>query len=73
MNIPVDGDQALLVDLDEAVRLLGGITTRELHKRIADGDLEKVKIGRRSLVPMQSIRAYVERLRTEAAARRQAS
>lgn len=70
-NIPTSGDTSLLVTLDDTADLLGGITVRELHKRIADGDLEKVKIGRRSFVPRASIQDYVERLRREAAAERE--
>lgn len=61
-------EPARLVDLDNAARLLGGITTREVEKRIAAGDLESVKLGRRRLVYLPSIDAFVERLREAARA-----
>lgn len=70
-NIPTSGDASLLVTLDDTAAMLGGITVRELHKRIADGDVERVKIGRRSFVPRASIEQYVERLRREAATERE--
>jgi len=73
-NIPVVGeDVALLVPLSDTVKLLGGITLRELYKRLDAGDMERVKLGRRSFVPRASIEAYVERLRREAADRRGAA
>lgn len=57
----------LLLTLDETAAILGGITVREVHKRILAGDIEKVKIGRRTFVPRESITTYVARLRREAA------
>jgi excisionase family DNA binding protein len=54
--------QPLLHDVHEAAALLriGRTKTLEL---IASGELESVSIGRRRLVPQESIRAFVARLR----------
>lgn len=71
MNIPTDGKPwRPLIPLEEAAYLLGGITEREIYKRIEAGDLERVKLGRRSFVTRVSIDAFIERLREEAAQRR---
>lgn len=61
-----DREPARLIDLDNAARLLGRITTREVEKRIAAGDLESVKLGRRRLVVLESLDAFVTRLREAA-------
>jgi hypothetical protein len=63
-----DGVRPLLVNKRNAARILGGITEREVDKRIAAGDLEGVKLGKRALVYLPSIEAYVEQLRAARAA-----
>lgn len=50
-----------LLSMDDAALSLN-ITTRELRDRIDDGDLRSVYIGRRRLVPLAEIDAYVARL-----------
>lgn len=71
-NIPADGKpQRQLLPLAEAAYELGGITEREVYKRIDAGDLERVKLGRRSLITRVSIDAFVNRLRAEAASARE--
>ena len=69
---PVTEEPRRLIDLPTTARILGKITTREVEKRIADGDLESVKLGRRRLVVVESVDAYVSRLREQAAATRAA-
>lgn len=72
-NIPVSGDDATdvevpirLLSLDDAAVSLGRITTRELRKRLDAGDIRCVYIGRRRLVPLAEIDAYIERLQAAA-------
>lgn len=67
-----EGEPQRFVDKRNAARLLGGITVREVENRIADGDLETVKLGRRRLIVLESLDAYVARLRKQAAADREA-
>lgn len=75
-NTPTDGDTAQvsptlatvesavpprLLSMDDAAHSLN-ITTRELRDRIDAGDLRSVYIGRRRLVPLAEVDAYVARL-----------
>lgn len=57
-----------LLSLKATARVLGGITEREIRRRVAADELELVKLGRRSLITMASIDAYVEKLRDRAKA-----
>lgn len=50
----------ILVGVDEARYLLGGIGRTNLYSLISSGKLESVKIGKRRLVRVQSIHALVE-------------
>lgn len=52
----------LLYSLDEAARELS-IGKRKLEELVADGKVETVQIGRRRLVPAESLAEYVERLK----------
>ena len=52
----------VLHSVEEAASILS-VGRTSLYALIDSGDLERVKIGRRSLVPADSIAAYVERLR----------
>lgn len=61
----------LLIPMQDAADVLS-ISRMEVYRVIARGDLESVTIGRRRLIPMESLRAYVEKLRAEAAAGRAA-
>lgn len=57
----------LLKSPEESAELLGiGRTT--LYALIKAGELHMVKIGRRTLVPMDELEAYVDRLKAGAAA-----
>ena len=51
----------LLWNLNETARQLGGISTRTVRRLVAAGELTRVRIGRRVLIPDQSIQAYIER------------
>jgi excisionase family DNA binding protein len=59
----------LLHEVPTACRQIScGRTT--LYKLAADGEIELVKIGRKTLVPAVSLEAYVDRLRDKAHAGR---
>jgi hypothetical protein len=70
-NIPADGETAevevpiRLLSLDDAALSLGKITVRELRKRLDAGDIGDVYIGRRRMVPLDEIDAYIERLKAK--------
>lgn len=67
-RVPVQTEPPRFVSVDEAGRLLGGITRREVYKRLAAGDLKSVKLGRRRLVTVASLDAYAQQLEQQAAA-----
>jgi len=52
----------LLYPIDETTSLLG-IERTTLYRLLRDGEVERVKIGRRTLIPADSIAQYVGRLR----------
>jgi excisionase family DNA binding protein len=52
----------LCVRVDQAVRLLG-IGKTKLYELIGAGELETIRIGRRTLIVQASIDSLVERLR----------
>jgi hypothetical protein len=65
----MDGRLApLAVPIAETQRLLGGISRTSVYDLVRDGQLTKIKIGRRGLVTVASINALVDRL-SEAQAR----
>ena len=47
----------------EARALLGGIGRTTQHELVVNGDLEKVKIGRRAFITAASIDAYLAKIR----------
>ena len=59
-------DDRLLIPRPDAKRILGGIGDTTYCQLINDGELVRVNIGRRSFVTAESLRAYVERLRSAA-------
>lgn len=61
----------LLLNMHEVGDALG-LNRAQAYKLLQAGEIESVRIGRRRLVPLESLRAYVERLRAEAAAGRAA-
>ena len=55
---------SLLVPIEATKGELGGIGRTSVYELIKSGDLQVVKIGRRSLITRSSIEAYVDRLST---------
>lgn len=68
-----DAEPARFLSKKNSARILGGISEREVERRIAAGDLESVTIGRRRMVVAESLDAYVTRLRNEARSRAEAA
>lgn len=52
-----------LATIDEARTALGGISRTTVYKLVQNGELTKVSIGRRGFITVDSIEAYVDRLR----------
>lgn len=50
----------LLVSVEEAARLLG-LGRSAAYELLARGDLPRVKVGRRTLVPVRALSEWVER------------
>ncbi len=57
----------LLVSANEAKRLLS-VSNTTFYRLVNAGDLVAVKIGRRTYVPRESLEAFVDKLREDAAA-----
>jgi excisionase family DNA binding protein len=55
--------QTVCVRIDRAMRMLD-IGKTKLYELIADGELETIRIGRRTLIMQQSIDDLIERLRS---------
>lgn len=57
-----------LLSIPDAATYLGGIDTDMIHKLAKEGNLTKVKIGRRSFITRESADALVDsRIETETA------
>jgi predicted DNA-binding transcriptional regulator AlpA len=56
----VDG-QPLLYNLVESQRQLGGLSRSKLYEHIAVGDIQTVKIGRRTFIARAELEAFVAR------------
>ena len=59
--------QRRLYELDEALRLLGGIGRTKFLEEVGAGRLKAVNIGRRRLFAVEDIDEYVQLLRAERA------
>jgi excisionase family DNA binding protein len=57
---PMDGFTPLTVRIPAAVRMTG-IGRSKLYELIASGDIEIVKIGTSTLIPVASLQALIER------------
>jgi hypothetical protein len=55
---PGEEEPVRLLSKRATARVLGGITEREVDKRIEAGDLDAVKLGRRRLIVAESVDAY---------------
>ncbi len=62
MDEGADMRERLLVPGGEAYWLVG-LGRSKFYEYVAAGEIEIVKVGRRTLVPQESLRAFVERLR----------
>ncbi|WP_435203726.1 helix-turn-helix domain-containing protein [Qipengyuania sp. 902] len=57
----------LTYKIDEVAQALGlGKTT--IHKLLRDGELQKIKLGRATLIPAESVEALVQRHAVQAGA-----
>jgi hypothetical protein len=59
----------LVVPRTEAARLLGNVHPVTVTKWVLAGELERVRLGRRSMITVASIEAFVRRARAASAAR----
>ncbi len=50
----------LLVSVEEAARRLG-VGRSAMYELLASGQIGRVKVGRRTLVPVQELRSWVDR------------
>lgn len=55
----------LLHDISESGRALGGLGRTAVYELVKRGEIQLVKIGRRSFITAESIRAYVDRISGE--------
>ncbi len=62
---PSSRTQPLLASITEACEILG-ISRDRIYGEIAQGRLLSVKIGRRRLIPVSSLEAFVDLLEVEA-------
>lgn len=64
-RLPVGGGESkiLAVRVSRAMEVLG-IGKTKIYDLIADGELETVKVGRRTLIVQASIDAFFERIRS---------
>ena len=60
-----NGDLVLLLSVEDAGKALG-VSRSTVYELIGSGDLEVVHIDRSARVPVESVRAYVDRLRSTA-------
>jgi excisionase family DNA binding protein len=54
---PPEGPRTELIDLPTACQVLGGVSPQTIYRLIKDGELELVKIRRRSLLTRASVDA----------------
>lgn len=52
--------EIMVASIEDARKALGGIGRTKIYEMIKSGDLRTVKVGRRTLVKTDSIRALVE-------------
>jgi hypothetical protein len=54
--------ERILVPVPEAMHVLGGLGRSKFYKLVKAGDLTLIHVGRRSFVPAECLRAFVDRL-----------
>jgi len=57
--------ERLLIPRPEARWMLGGIGETKLWELEKEGEIECIRIGRRTFVTAESLQAYIARLRTQ--------
>nr|WP_293856988.1 helix-turn-helix domain-containing protein [Sphingomonas sp. SCN 67-18] len=62
----------MCVRVERAIRMLG-IGKTKLYELIAEGELEAIRIGRRTLIMQSSIDDFIQRLRLKNSAPRQSA
>jgi hypothetical protein len=70
-NAPMTNVRPLLMPVPRARAELGNIWQHEMWELFGEGELETVSIGRRRFVVVESLDAYIARLRARAAERRE--
>lgn len=60
-----------LISIPDTGQILGGITRVAVYHLINQGNLQRVKVGRRAMITATSIDAYVARITEEAQAKAQ--
>jgi hypothetical protein len=61
--------QPVVVSREQAAELLGGVAVGTIVKWAATGELERIFLGRRSMIVVSSIEAMIRRARAAAAGR----
>ena len=59
--------EPIFADIKEARRQLGGCGHTKIYELIKQNELEKVKLGSKTLITTESIRRYANKLLEEAA------
>jgi excisionase family DNA binding protein len=62
---PRQSDSYLALSIDRALEM-SGLRRSKLYQLVANGELIKIKVGRRTLIDYQSLVAFLERNRVEA-------
>lgn len=52
--------EPLAVSIEDAGKMLGGVSRTHIYREIAAGTLKRVKIGKRAMVTTESLRRRVE-------------
>lgn len=61
-------DNAIVDTIPGAQARLGGISRSMVYELLAQGELEGVKLGRRRMITVASMVAYIDRLRSQVTA-----
>ena len=60
-----DTEVALVVPVPRAKRMLGDIGNTKLFAMCRSGELERIKIGRRTMITVDSINAFISKVLSE--------
>jgi excisionase family DNA binding protein len=56
-----DDDTAIVWSYGKAAQKLGGINSRTVSRLVDDGELASLKIGRRRMITVESVRTLIDR------------